>query len=352
MQSLRLDGESVNSSVDPSQNRSSLPKETNRVQRKWLHRSILVVTVFTGGYFALAFWIGLDRWEAALKAASGWSILSAFGLIMLGFLIRAGRWIYYTALLEWEVPLLSKLTAFVASFGFTATPGKAGELMKAVLLRTRHNVSLTEAAGILLIERLGDLLAVAVLACGALTIFGDLGVYVFVSVVLVGGAGLVAAHPRFARSLLERLFTVRRIGPIARRLVGALDAGRTLLRPRPVVIGGAMALVAWSCEALAFRVVIESFGIHQPWLVAMSVYGLATLAGALSMLPGGLGGVEVVMVLLLTRLGAATLTATMAMIIFRLLTLWLFSLTGIAFMFGWLAVLSKSPATAEVLDAQ
>lgn len=344
--------EAIHPESEPSAPERDLLNDPDATRKKWLRRSLVVMTLVTCGYFAVALSIGFDKWAAALRAINGWAIAGPFALIILGFSIRSARWVYYTAALGWHVPLVDKLTSFVASFSFTATPGKAGELVKALLLRTRHDVSLTEAAGILLVERLGDLLAVALLACGALALFSDLLIYVAVGAVLVGGAGILAAHPSLARKLLERLFEVRRVGPIAQRLARALDAGRTLLKPVPVAIGGTLAIVAWSCEASAFYVLIDSFGIHTSWLIAVSVYGLATLAGALSMLPGGLGGVEVVMVLLLTRLGAAAATATIVMIIFRLLTLWLFSLTGIVFMFGWLFGLSKSPPAGQVLDAR
>jgi uncharacterized membrane protein YbhN (UPF0104 family) len=62
------------------------------------------------------------------------------------------------------------------------------------------------------------------------------------------------------------------------------------------------------------------------------------------MLPGGIGGVEVVMVLLLMRLAAPTSIAAVAVLVLRLCTLGLFSLIGFAFLFGWMILLSRRPA--------
>jgi uncharacterized protein (TIRG00374 family) len=59
------------------------------------------------------------------------------------------------------------------------------------------------------------------------------------------------------------------------------------------------------------------------------------------MLPGGLGGVEAVMAFLLTRLATPMSVATVAVVIFRLCTLWLFSLIGVIFMFAWMIFFSK-----------
>ena len=62
------------------------------------------------------------------------------------------------------------------------------------------------------------------------------------------------------------------------------------------------------------------------------------------MLPGGVGGVEVVMAVLLTQLGAPAATAAVAVVIFRFSTIWLFTLIGVLFMGGWLVSLSRGKA--------
>jgi uncharacterized protein (TIRG00374 family) len=228
--------------------------------------------------------------------------------------------------------------AFVASIALTATPGKAGELIKFVLLRSRFPISLTKGSGILLIERLGDLFAVIALAIGGLTLFIDLSSYVLASIIVVGAVVFVAAK---SRVMLVRAQAIAKLRALSLKLMNMLDAVQLLLRPLPLVIGGSLALTAWSCEALAFHFLIGRLGIHCSLLISFSIYGLSTLAGALSMLPGGIGGFEVVMVFLLTRLATPASVATVAVVIFRLCTLWLFSLIGVIFLFAWMVFLAK-----------
>lgn len=312
--------------------------------RKWLHRGLIVLTVSAAAYAGVVGWIGLDRWRMALHAISVHDTLLAVSLVVVGFLLRAQRWLYYTSVLGWRISVLQRLTAFVASFAFTATPGKAGELVKVFLLRGRNDVSLAEGASILLIERLGDLLAVVLLACGGLILFTDLRVYIIVGIALVGCAFFATAHRELSNAVVSHLTAIPRLRSIGLKLVKALDTGRQLLRPLPFAIGIGLALLAWSCEASAFYVVIAKLGIPASYVIALSIYGVSTLAGALAMLPGGLGGVEAVMTLLLTRLGAAAATAAIAVIIFRVLTLWMFTVLGLAFTLGWLPFLSKRGA--------
>ncbi len=187
------------------------------------------------------------------------------------------------------------------------------------------------------------------LAIGGLTLFIDLSSYVLVSVVVVGVVALLAVE---SRVVLMRAQAIPRLRTASLRLINMLDAVRLLMRPIPLAIGGSIALAAWSCEALAFHYLVGRLGIHSSLPISFSIYGLSTLAGALSMLPGGLGGFEAVMAFLLTRLAAPTSVATVAIVVFRLCTLWLFSLIGVIFMSGWMIYFTKPRRPDLVVEVQ
>lgn len=309
-----------------------------RMQNKWLRRSGFALTAMVSVYVCATLWAGHASWRVALTSISLGDILIIVGLTSIGFLLRAGRWHYYIRVLHWDVPLLLSISAFAASIALTATPAKSGEMAKAMLLRSRYKISVSQGAGVLLIERLGDLFAVIALAVGGLPLFVDLSRYVFASAVVIGVAVLLALN---SRGVLVRAQAIPELRKFSLRLVNMSDAVALLMRPIPVLIGTSIALAAWSCEALAFHYLIRHLGFDSPLLVSFSIYGLSTLAGALSMLPGGLGGVEAVMAFLLTRLAPPSGVATLAVVIFRLCTLWLFSLIGAFFMSAWMIFLTR-----------
>jgi uncharacterized membrane protein YbhN (UPF0104 family) len=334
--------------------RSTLPDDSlitadESMQSKWLRRSGFILMAMVSVYAGATLWAGRGGWQVALTAISLGDILIIVGLVSIGFLLRAGRWHYYIRVLQWEVPLLHSISAFVASIAFTATPAKSGELAKAVLLRSQHKISLSQGAGVLLIERLGDLFAVIVLAIGGLTLFIDLSSDLLVSGIVAGVVAFLAAK---CRVVLVHVQAIPRLHNPSLRLISMLDAVWLLMRPIPLLVGGSIALAAWSCEALAFHYLVGRLSIHSSLLISFSIYGLSTLAGALSMLPGGLGSVEAVMAFLLTRVAAPTSVATVAVVIFRLCTLWLFSLIGAIFMSAWMIFLTKRRHPNLVVEAQ
>src|SRR5580700_7398250 len=206
--------------------RSTLPDDSlvtddDSMQSKWLRRSGFILMAMVGVYAGATLWAGRGGWQLALTAISLGDILIIVGLVSVGFFLRAGRWHYYIRILKWDVPLLHSISAFVASIALTATPAKTGEMAKAVLLRGQHEISLSQGAGVLLIERLGDLFAVVVLAICGLALFIDLSNYVLASVVVVGMVVFLAAK---CRAVLERVQAIPRLRNASLRLVEMLDA--------------------------------------------------------------------------------------------------------------------------------
>src|SRR5580698_1005301 len=319
------------------------------MQAKWLRLSGFGLMATVSIYAGATLWAGRGGWQVALTSISFRDLLIIVSLVSIGVLLRAGRWHCYIHVLRWNVPFLQSISAFVASFALTATPAKSGELAKVVLLRGQYRISLSQGAGVLLIERLGDLFAVIVLAIGGLALFVDLSGYVLASFAVFGVVVLAVVK---CRAVLARVQAVPQLRNIALKLAGVLDAVALLMRPVPLLAGGGIALAAWSCEALAFHYLLGRLGIQSSLLVSFSIYGLSTLAGALSMLPGGLGSVEAVMTFLLTRLAAPTSAAAVAVVIFRLCTLWLFSLIGAICMAAWMIVFAKRRHPDFVVEAQ
>ena len=81
-------------------------------------------------------------------------------------------------------------------------------------------------------------------------------------------------------------------------------------------------------------------------MMAVSIYGIAVLVGALSFLPGGLGSTELVMGLLLVSLGVDKPVAVAATLICRIATLWFAVFIGVG-VAGVLAMKGVSPSLSS-----
>lgn len=287
-------------------------------------------------YMGLTLWSG---WDKLWKALSNFPVLThltaVLGLVMVGLMLRALRWEYYNRYLEWNVPAWPNLLVFLASFAFTATPGKAGEVVKSFLLRSRYRVAITESASVLMMERLQDLLAVLVLAAGGLAMLASARWYFILCTVIVFGVTVFLVSETLHNLLIQLLHRWQRLQPIAEKLDNFFRVGRSLFRLKPFAIGLFLALLAWACEAYALHLLFQGFQLKIPLLTSFFIYGMATVIGALSMLPGGLGGFEASMLFLLSTLKVSNGVAVASTVLIRFCTLWAASVLGMVFLGVW-----------------
>ncbi|MEM7675305.1 MAG: lysylphosphatidylglycerol synthase transmembrane domain-containing protein, partial [Myxococcota bacterium] len=90
-------------------------------------------------------------------------LLGATGLAIANFVFRFFRWQYYLRQLDISIPTFDSALTFIAGFSMSITPGKVGEVIKSLLLKRAHNVSMVVSAPIVLAERITDLAALLLL---------------------------------------------------------------------------------------------------------------------------------------------------------------------------------------------
>ena len=254
--------------------------------------------------------------------------LALFGLSLFNYAARFGRWHLYLATLGARVTWQQDLQIYIAGFALTVSPGKAGEVVRSVYLREK-GVPWSQSLAVLTLERVLDLVAMLMLAALALQVFADYA-WAALLVVVSAAAGLFAAtRPAVIGWLQQQLPATGRIGTVARGTVAILDHARSLLVPGRLLSGLALGVIAWGAEALGFWLLLDWLGVAlEPWH-AMGIYAVGMLAGALSFLPGGVGGAEAAMVALVLAGGATMSTAVLATVICRAVTLWFAVVIGI-----------------------
>jgi len=83
-----------------------------------------------------------------------------------------------------------------------------------------------------------------------------------------------------------------------------------------------LSAISWGFECVGYFLVVKSFGLNTDMLWAFFSYSFATIIGALSMLPGGLGVTEGSLTLMVIKKGLAENDALASTFIIRVVTLW------------------------------
>ena len=259
------------------------------------------------------------------------------GLVVAGWLIRGWRFSYYLRETGAHVPLSYAVSAFLAGFALTGTPGKVGEAVKGVFLKQDYGIPITRVVGILMVERLMDLWAVLLLGSFSLLLFrGWRGLFLLCAAIVLAG-GIFLCMESIYRPVLERLSRVSFLSWVCGKVLNSLLAGRELMTPRIFFVGLAVSSAAWALESVSLYLVLRGFDLSVTILQANFVYCFSQIVGALSMLPGGIGGAEAGMIGLLSFLGISYVDGLPAVILFRICTLWAAVIVGVAFMVFMLA---------------
>lgn len=304
----------------------------------WRYRAVVwSMLAAAAGYLGFSLWGGWREVVDAVAKVGLLGLAAALSLSLVNYGLRFIRWQMYLRAMRQAVPWQPSLKIYLAGFALTTTPGKAGEAVRGVLLK-HWNVPYPRSLAAFLSERLSDLLAIV-----ALTLFG-LTVYPEAQPLIVFGAAaiLVAFFTLSNQRLLERwqkAVTGRsRFSGLLRDLFEILLQSRRCHAPHPLAAATGLSLVAWAAEAWAFHLILQWMGLEIPLAFAVFVYAISMLAGALSFMPGGLGGAEAVMVGLLMWKGVGAPEAIAATMVIRLATLWF------AVAIGCLVLLTQAPS--------
>jgi uncharacterized protein (TIRG00374 family) len=103
---------------------------------------------------------------------------------------------------------------------------------------------------------------------------------------------------------------------------------RNWVRLPVLLISVILGVIAWSLVAFSFVLLLHNLEIELSFNMGFSAYPVSMLAGAATMLPGGVGATEAGLTFILTQHGIEVAQAIGAAIAIRLLTLWSAMLVG------------------------
>ncbi|WP_349572505.1 lysylphosphatidylglycerol synthase transmembrane domain-containing protein [Azotobacter salinestris] len=289
----------------------------------WRYRAVILSVVGAAlGYLGFSLWAGWQAVGSAVARVGMGGIALALLLSLVNYGLRFLRWQSYLRAFGHAVPWRPSLRIYLAGFALTTTPGKAGEALRGLLLKP-WGVPYPQSFAAFFSERLSDLFAVVLLTLFGLSLYPQARPLIAVGVGLVATGLLLLAQRRLIGRLAGTLpQSGGRLRGLLRGLLDALLEARRCHRPGLLAGATLLGVTAWSAEALAFHWVLQWMGAEVPLAFAVFVYALAMLAGALSFMPGGLGGAEAAMVALLVWQGMAGADAVAATVLIRLATLW------------------------------
>lgn len=250
-------------------------------------------------------------------------------LSLINYYFRFLKWNYYLKVINVSIKKIDSFSIFMSGLIMSITPGKMGELMKAYMVKQIDGTPVSKTAPIIFAERITDFVSLVFIALIGAFVFDYGRLIVSIVGIFFLLCILIISNRKIALSIINMLEEISFIKNHIQHVKNAYESSYLLLRPLPLFSMSILSLVAWSFECLGYFIILDNFQINITMLWASFAYAFATIVGAITMLPGGLGVTEGSLTFLLTEKGASLDIAVTSTFIVRAVTLWFAVLVGI-----------------------
>ncbi len=249
----------------------------------------------------------LEEVGEALQGANYWWLLPGVAVYFLAVWARAWRWHY----LLHPVKLISTPTMFpIVAIGYMGNniyPARAGEVLRAIILKRRKEVPVSASLATIIVERVFDgvvMLSFVFLNLPELArLTADSGFVGNIQTLAVWGAVaflgvlavflLAAMFPEHTEALVEwlvdRALPVRfreRVLDLSGRFLGGLES---LHSPREALMVFLTSVVIWLLETGKYWFVMHAFPFEVSFFALMLMNGIVNLATTIPSAPGYVG---------------------------------------------------------------
>lgn len=257
-------------------------------------------------------------------------LLIALGLFSLGYFVRSFRWIAMLRFMQIRIPILQNIVIYFTGYAFSLTPAKVGESIRSKYLKDDFKVPITQSLPTVLAERYYDVIGVLTI------IFVTVGMTEARSFMVYVGIGLLvffyfAVRRNIALRILSPLSRVKKLRAVQHMLMESIEVLETLLKPKIFFRCTFLTIVSWTVESIGACYVFKGFHLEFGFLKGAFDYVTTSLAGAATLLPGGVGGTEVSLIGLLLMQNHSYDEVLGPILMIRFFALWYVIIIGIVF---------------------
>ncbi len=279
--------------------------------------------------------VPVDDLLGNLQAFPLWLLVPLVLLQLFAFVFRWIEWHYYLGVVgaRKKITVMDSMIIQAAGFTLAVSPGKAAEVLKSVVLKTKTGTEISRSAPVVLAERVVDAIAVILLMAIAVALGGDTTGISGAQRAAVYTAALLIVAGMIAVQIAPLAYVCLRILgyiPLLKRAKDALtdfyESSREVFHLRHVVPMSIVGIGVYGCATLTLATVLYGFGVpftYTTLLQSALVAGIAAAVGAVTGTPNGAGTTEgTAQVALMAMLGMATGPAAAAAVINSFFNRW------------------------------
>lgn len=261
-----------------------------------------------------------DIWEP-LKSARYWWLLPGVGVYFIGVWVRSWRWHYLLRPVKSvSTPKIFPIVA-IGYMGNNIYPARAGEILRAVVLKRKEDISISASLATIVVERVFDgvvMLGFVFLNLPELaTLTGTSGFIGNIqTLALWGSAAFIgvlavflaaAMFPVQAEKVIKKLIQILlpekfrvKVTDIVLRFLNGLESLRS---PKEAIMVLLTSIVIWLLETGKYWLVMHAFDFQVSFFALMLMNGIVNLATTIPSAPGYVGTFDAPGIAVLTAYG-------------------------------------------------
>lgn len=290
-----------------------------RAMKRW---QFWVGLAVSAGFLYLALrGLGIGEIWEPLKSARYWWLLPGVAVYFVGVWVRSWRWHYLLRPVKAvPTPTMFPIVA-IGYMGNNIYPARAGEILRAVVLKRKEDISISASLATVVVERVFDgvvMLGFVFLNLPELatltTASGFVGniqtLAIWGSVAFLGALAVflaAAMFPTRADKVIGKLIQIllpERFQEKVRDIVGRFLNGLESLRsPKEAIMVLITSIVIWLLETGKYWFVMQAFDFQVSFFALMLMNGIVNLATTIPSAPGYVGTFDAPGIAVLTAYG-------------------------------------------------
>lgn len=279
-----------------------------------------VIAVALLGYMLLRVWGDLqENLESILESLVPIWLIAAVGICVLAWFLRGYRYKYIIQRLGTEIGIIfSTACIYVSQTANLIIPARLGDFVRMFILKHEKGMPYTNGFTSLIVERVYDILVLAVLGLCSLPFLislipADYGwfVWLIIFVLIAGIVGILIlllakwlhAENKILKKILEVFAQFRQ--------VSATISSLGILSGTSVII--------WMMDVLVCYLVCMMLAVDVPFMLVLLAIVIGNLIKAVPITPGGIGTYEAALAIIFEIGGVASFTAFLIAVIDHLI---------------------------------
>jgi glycosyltransferase 2 family protein len=319
------------------------------------HKTLILMLAGVGVLALMVLFIGPEKIESVLEQSNPWYLALAVIIQLAIYGLWTERWSITTSSLNISIKrrhLLPMLLVGLAINNITPSGRGGGEPVRAYLLSKYSQSPFENAFATVIADRGLDtfpFIALAIITIITAILYINLPQWMVITLII----GLIilivvfflALYMSINREFGDRavrwfLNILKRISSkmhnrVEQRAINAVggfqESMKVMITDRKVIMYGIpISFIIWGLEIMRVYFVFMALNINAPLEIIAAVFVISTLIGMIPLLPGGLGAVDGMMILLYSYAGIPASISAAATLVERLISFWMTTILGVA----------------------